>query len=233
MTAACNGPECDRPVRARGYCRAHYRQFLKTGTVKKLRGSRKSCRVDGCGRPAHAKELCPKHYERVRANGMTETVRTETNREFQARMKRGEKTCADCEAVKPLEDFYRSSFTRDGRIYLCKSCVSAKQRDWHKSHREENRERAHVRRTLERSGPGIDIDALWAASSGECPDCGIALIREAEYPSKHFGSVDHMIPISKGGPHDQSNVRLTCLSCNFRKSAKMPHEYTPKNKEIA
>lgn len=35
------------------------------------------------------------------------------------------KTCAKCSTVKEPEDFYRSSKTKDGRNYWCKSCQRA------------------------------------------------------------------------------------------------------------
>lgn len=36
--------------------------------------------------------------------------------------------------------------------------------------------------------------------------------------------VDHVIPLSKGGPHDISNVRVITTTANRRKRNKLPHE---------
>jgi len=36
--------------------------------------------------------------------------------------------------------------------------------------------------------------------------------------------VDHIIPLSRGGPHDISNVRIIPATFNLRKNAKMDHE---------
>jgi dsDNA-specific endonuclease/ATPase MutS2 len=36
---------------------------------------------------------------------------------------------------------------------------------------------------------------------------------------------DHVIPLSKGGTNDISNIVASCASCNFKKNAKMPHEF--------
>jgi 5-methylcytosine-specific restriction endonuclease McrA len=43
------------------------------------------------------------------------------------------------------------------------------------------------------------------------------------YCNKPFGSglvksLDHVIPLSKGGPHSASNVTVSCLPCNIAKS---------------
>jgi 5-methylcytosine-specific restriction endonuclease McrA len=37
--------------------------------------------------------------------------------------------------------------------------------------------------------------------------------------------IDHLIPLSRGGPHDASNIVLTCPPCNLQKSARMPSEF--------
>lgn len=37
--------------------------------------------------------------------------------------------------------------------------------------------------------------------------------------------VDHVIPLSRGGSNDISNLVITCPSCNLKKHAKMPHEW--------
>lgn len=39
--------------------------------------------------------------------------------------------------------------------------------------------------------------------------------------------VDHIIPLARGGPHALANLCCACQSCNSRKGAKMPHEFTP------
>lgn len=37
--------------------------------------------------------------------------------------------------------------------------------------------------------------------------------------------VDHIIPLSKGGPHEIHNLAIACKSCNLRKNAKMPEDF--------
>lgn len=39
-------------------------------------------------------------------------------------------------------------------------------------------------------------------------------------------NVDHVIPISRGGSNDPSNLVIACPQCNKKKSYKMPHEWT-------
>lgn len=37
--------------------------------------------------------------------------------------------------------------------------------------------------------------------------------------------VDHVVPLSKGGEHELTNLAIACPTCNLRKSAKMPLEW--------
>lgn len=38
-------------------------------------------------------------------------------------------------------------------------------------------------------------------------------------------TVDHVVPISRGGPHDIDNFVLSCKRCNSRKWDRLPGEY--------
>lgn len=38
-------------------------------------------------------------------------------------------------------------------------------------------------------------------------------------------NVDHIVPLVRGGVHDESNLQLLCPTCNRRKHALMPHEF--------
>jgi hypothetical protein len=50
--------------------------------------------------------------------------------------------------------------------------------------------------------------------SSTCQECGKNLLdNEVEF--------DHIIPVSKGGSAEESNIRLTCFDCNRDKSNKM------------
>jgi len=95
----CNVEHCNKIHEAKGYCKNHYKSFLKYGnplhieeTKKKDEEKRKkrnlekqnrekqystegTCAVNGCDSPIKAKRLCDMHYSRKRRNGTLETTR--------------------------------------------------------------------------------------------------------------------------------------------------------------
>lgn len=60
----------------------------------------------------------------------------------------------------------------------------------------------------------IDILALYARDLGRCGICGGTV----EFDDS---SVDHIIPIARGGAHKWDNVQTAHLLCNIRKGAKV------------
>lgn len=56
--------------------------------------------------------------------------------------------------------------------------------------------------------------AVWAKTDGRCVYCGIQT-----NPFSTF-SIDHVVPVSKGGTDDLANLVPCCRSCNSRKGAR-------------
>jgi len=86
------------------------------------------------------------------------------------------------------------------------------------------RERSAERRRLIREAPGSataeQIAARVAFYGGSCYLCGA----EAD-------ETDHVIPLTRGGPHWPSNIRPICGLCNRRKSNKLLSEITSPTEE--
>lgn len=62
----------DRPIAARGLCRACYSRWQRNGSVAFVRPLKDAfCTVDGCGQRAHGQGLCTKHLQRLRRTGTT------------------------------------------------------------------------------------------------------------------------------------------------------------------
>lgn len=53
-----------------------------------------------------------------------------------------------------------------------------------------------------------------------CQLCGEPVDRNLKYPDLGSKSLDHILPLSKGGEHSRANTQLTHLGCNIRKGAR-------------
>lgn len=62
----------------------------------------------------------------------------------------------------------------------------------------------------------------WEASNGICGHCGNPIDKSIPYPDPLSLSYDHIIPITKGGMHCQSNIQCVHRICNIKKGNKTP-----------
>ena len=77
----------------------------------------------------------------------------------------------------------------------------------------------------------ITLEKLYQRDCGACYLCGIVcdwndgVIKDGTFVAgQKYPSIDHVIPLSKGGRHIWENVKLSCRCCNSRKG---PRQYAP------
>lgn len=116
----------------------------------------------------------------------------------------------------------RRAYSRRYYIANREQCLAA-----NKAYREENPEQGHVhtatRRALKYQNTKPEellTEGQWLAILDQhhhrCAYCGIPL----DHPT-----IDHVIPLSRGGRHSADNVVPACLHCNTSKNAKTPAEW--------
>lgn len=77
----------------------------------------------------------------------------------------------------------------------------------------------HTRRTVSRSGDNITLNELIDRDHGVCCLCFIPIDQQADLTKDGAApTIDHIVPVSKGGTHTWSNVQLACRRCNSLKS---------------
>lgn len=143
----------------------------------------------------------------------------------------GAKRCSRCGQWLDLAAFYRNRSTRDGLDFACTACRNATSRAWKgqnaehiaaylRSYAVENPERIRAlgRRRQARKQQALHVPftveqliAKVAYWGNRCWLCGGA-----------HEAIDHVKPLSKGGPHILANLRPICKSCNSRKHNKWP-----------
>lgn len=94
---------------------------------------------------------------------------------------------------------------------------------YRQSNAEVRAEAARLRRALKAGveASEVDLDVLW---TGTCGICGGEMDRELRWPDPWSKSVDHIVPIAKGGGHTQDNLQWAHVRCNISKGASLPSE---------
>lgn len=70
----------------------------------------------------------------------------------------------------------------------------------------------------------IDLDSVYKKFEGICKLCGNRTDitdKQSNRIGKNYPTIDHIIPLSKGGTHTWSNVQLAHNKCNARKQDKI------------
>jgi 5-methylcytosine-specific restriction endonuclease McrA len=68
----------------------------------------------------------------------------------------------------------------------------------------------------------VDTQAVWMRDQGMCQICGEGVSKWRRFPHPESPSVDHIVPLARGGEHSMANVQLTHLRCNLSKGCDTP-----------
>lgn len=130
-------------------------------------------------------------------------------------------------------NFHRDNSSRECSEGGCSRPVRAREmcsmhyRRWARSTGREappawdDRRRANYqkRRALKNAVPAADIapHEVYGRDGWRCGLCGEPIDSSVKWPDPLSASLDHILPLSKGGHHIPENVQAAHLSCNVRK----------------
>lgn len=99
--------------------------------------------------------------------------------------------------------------------------ISMQRRAYRLAHIEEERANTNNRHARKKANGGThtasDIQKQYTNQKGRCYYCHAKVGKVYE--------VDHVIPLSRGGTNDPSNLVIACPPCNAKKYNKLPHEW--------
>lgn len=130
----------------------------------------------------------------------------------------------DCKAMAARE--YRdrqpecSVYGCSKRVIALGLCGSHYSTQWRKS----NPGRASLTRSSYRARKrgafveDVDSLAVFERDKWTCGICGERIPKSAKWPDAKSASVDHVVPLNRGGKHEMKNVQAAHLGCNSAKS---------------
>ena len=78
------------------------------------------------------------------------------------------------------------------------------------------------RRAIYAKGDSINALEVFEAHGWVCVVCKKTIDRRRRYPDWKSATIDHVVPLSKGGTHTLDNVAPAHLKCNLDKGDSMP-----------
>lgn len=58
---------------------------------------------------------------------------------------------------------------------------------------------------------------IYERDGWRCHICRRSVLRDKAWPHPRSPSIDHLIPLTRGGAHEPTNVKAACLRCNVSK----------------
>jgi 5-methylcytosine-specific restriction endonuclease McrA len=161
--------------------------------------------------PRYCSASCRARACTARAAADGRLARWNATRAARLRVDPTDKTCPYCgamfETTRPTNDLTCGS----------KSCRRAHQRQ---------RVIPYVdhRRRVVRAGEIFDRFEIFERDGWRCGICGEHVDSALEHPHPLSASIDHVVPLGRGGEHRRSNVRCAHLICNNRRGIRDDRE---------
>lgn len=191
----CIEVDCGGVVFARSACQMHYMRALRSGAIDMYPLARKPHEVDPA-RPTRCAH-CGDEFEsrrRSRANGG-------------AWIRCCSKSCARRLAMAEGTHQFQTA-SRYG------TWTAGGDAERERDRGERSRRRRRARLADAASEPYTTVE-IADRDGGRCGVCRRKVRLDLEWPHPRSASVDHIVPLSRGGDDTKSNVRLAHLRCNI------------------
>lgn len=194
-------------------------------------GLRSECKA--CRRESHAKYRA-KNAERIRKQkhdsywADPEKARAEKRADLRRHPNRyREYAASHAEQIAETKRAWRKANPEKARKHKADSqkrnrkSANERTKRWAKRNPDKVLAGVHRRRARKLKNGGsytqADIDLQLRSQKGRCWHCGKPLSEDQ--------TIDHLIPLSRGGSNAPRNIVITHLRCNLSKGAKLPHEW--------
>lgn len=212
--STCRWPECDRPAKSYGFCPRDYQRGKTEGnyvdpwtTWKPKKPRYAECRWPECGTTKiHGRGLCKPDYQRATNVGTFDEPWLLWN---------------------PGGNCIVCGKWSDGAIFNQRFCSSyCNVKDWKRRNLERSRElgREHVRRRraqiLATQVDKFTDKDVRLFHGDDCYLCGEPINFKLKFPLPMSPSLDHVVPLSRGGTHTLENAAMAHYVCNQKKGVK-------------
>lgn len=231
--STCSIEGCGKPHLARGWCVKHYTRWRSHGTTEDPKPRAiVQCVGPECTNPATTADMCGTHDSQMRRKGELSPIRRRPRPVVD-----GRRQCRSCDAWLPVAHYSMHADSKYGIKGICRPCDRAEMgrwkaenptyfTDWHKSNPDSRTASFQRRRAI-----------VWGAESERvvrrevldrdgwiCGLCGDGIDSSLVWPHPLSPTLDHVVPLSRGGAHTYANTQAAHATCNLRKNDRMPEE---------
>lgn len=207
----CSIAGCGKSVEARGWCSAHYNRWKRHGSpTARMRGEvvdgKRICCACGEDKPWSEEFFySSKHHPGGLTLNCKDCARERRRQYHDEYYELKERSCRVC-GVSFVERSNRSAYCSD-------PCASV-------SYAEQNAVLTLRRRALLYDAWVEDVKPLtvYERDGWRCGICGDVILPFIRHPHPRSASVDHIVPLARGGEHSYVNCQASHLGCNCSKS---------------
>lgn len=247
QTRICDIDGCHKKHLAKGYCRQHYRAIANPDKPRgrrtlitcidcgaealKHHGSSDYERCQSCARSHGARTG---NTGRARKHWPSSRIFAGECKQCSGvfvRQTRWTYCTDECERRFRNEKNARTGVCRNCNVasagkgkYYCAPCRDYRNKETRRAEKKRNRHKRggnHRQRAriFNVHYEPVNPMKVFARDQWECQLCGHDIDPDLRWPDPRSRSLDHVIPMSKGGPHTYENTQLACLECNTLKGA--------------